>query len=56
MYGVSFVDPASDRYSAWVHVIIYVIFYNIGLRYNGTRLYYISMYLYISFVFIQRVL
>ena len=37
-YGVSFVDPASDWYSASVPVIIYVIHYNIGPRYNGTRL------------------
>ena len=29
-YGVSFVDPASDWYSAWVPVIIYVISYSIG--------------------------
>ena len=38
-YGVSFVDPISDRCSATVPVIIYVISYNIGPRYNGTRLY-----------------
>ena len=38
-YVVSFVDPASDWYSASVPVIIYVISYNIGLHYNGTRLY-----------------
>ena len=38
-YGVSFVDPGSDWYSASVPVIIYVISYNIGPRYNGTRLY-----------------
>ena len=38
-YGVSFVDPASGRYFAWVPVIIYVLFYNIEPRYNGTRLY-----------------
>ena len=38
-YGVSFEDPASDWYSASVPVIIYVICYNIGLCYNGTRLY-----------------
>ena len=36
---VPFVDPASDRYSAWVPVIIYLISYSIGPRYNGTRLY-----------------
>ena len=38
-YGVHFVDPASDWYSASVHVIIYVTSYNIGPRYGGTRLY-----------------
>ena len=39
-YGVvSFVDPAFDWYSASVPVIIYVISYHIGLRYDGTRLY-----------------
>ena len=37
--GVSFVDPASDRYFATVPVVIYAISYNIGPRYNGTRLY-----------------
>ena len=36
---LSFVDPASGSYSARVPVIIYAIFYYIGLRYNGTRLY-----------------
>ena len=35
----SFVDPASDWYSASVPVIIHVISYNIGPRYNGTWLY-----------------
>ena len=35
-----FMDPLSDWYSASVSVIIYVISYNIGPRYNGTRLYY----------------
>ena len=34
-YGVSFVDPASDWYSASVPVIIHVISYNTGSRYNG---------------------
>ena len=34
-----FVGPASDWHSVSVPVIIYVISYNIGLRYNGTRLY-----------------
>ena len=38
MYGVSLVEPASDWYSAPVPVIMYAIFYNIGPRYNGTRL------------------
>ena len=38
-YRVSFVDPASDWYSATVAVIILVISYNNGPRYNGTRLY-----------------
>ena len=36
-YGVSFVDPASDWYSASVLQIIYVISYNTGLCYNGTH-------------------
>ena len=35
---MSFVDPASSWYHALVPVIIYVISYNIGPRYNGTRL------------------
>ena len=39
IYGVSFVDPAPDWYSASVPVIIYVISYNIGLRYNDNRLF-----------------
>ena len=30
MYGVTFVDPASDKSSAPVPVIIYVVSYNIG--------------------------
>ena len=38
-YVVSFVDPASDWYSAWVHGIIYAISYYIGPRYNGSGLY-----------------
>ena len=38
--GVSFVYLASDWYSASVPVIIYVISYNFGLRYNGTWPYY----------------
>ena len=37
-YGVSFVVPASDWYSASISIIINVISYNIGPRYNGTRL------------------
>ena len=43
-YGVSFVDPAFDSYSASISVFINVISYNIEPRYNGTRLY-ISDYL-----------
>ena len=38
-YGVSFVDPASDCYCVPVSVVIYVLSYNIGPRYNGTALY-----------------
>ena len=38
-YGVSDVDLASGWYSASVPEGIYVISYNIGPRYNGTRLY-----------------
>ena len=38
-YGVSFVEPSSDWYSALVRVIIYVISCNIGPHYNGIRLY-----------------
>ena len=38
-YGVFIVEPVSDWYSVSVPVIIYVISYNIGLRYNGTELY-----------------
>ena len=37
-YGVSFVGPASDWYSASVPVIIYAISYNIG-PYHNTQLY-----------------
>ena len=37
-YGVSFVGPASYRCSVSVSVIIYVISYNNGPRYNSTRL------------------
>ena len=37
-------DPASEWYSAWVHAIICAISHNIGLSYNGTRLY-ISQFL-----------
>ena len=32
---MSYVDPASDWYSALVPVIIYVISYNLAPRYNG---------------------
>ena len=39
-YGVSSVDPSFDWYSASVPVNIYVISYNIGPCYNGTRLYF----------------
>ena len=38
-YGVSDFDLASCWYSASVLEVIYVISYNIGPRYNGTRLY-----------------
>ena len=38
-YGVSFVDTASEWYSAWFSAIIYIISYYIGARYNGTWLY-----------------
>ena len=37
MYGVCFVDPAPDRYSA-SSVIVYEISYNIELRCNDTLL------------------
>ena len=37
--GMSFVDPVSVWCSAPVPVIIYVISYSIGARYNGTQLY-----------------
>ena len=36
---MSFVHPAFDWYSVSVPVIIYVISYDIGPRYNGTRMY-----------------
>ena len=39
MYGVSFVDPASNWYSGSVPVIIDVISYNIGPSNNDNRLY-----------------
>ena len=39
-YGASFVDPASDWYSASVPVNISLISYNIGPHYNGTWLYF----------------
>ena len=39
MYEMYFVDPVSDWYSASAPVIIYVISYNSGSRYNSTRLY-----------------
>ena len=37
-----FVDPASDWYSAIVTLVIHVISYTIGPRYNGTQLYVVS--------------
>ena len=39
MGWVSYVDPVSDRFSASVPLSIYVISYNIGPQYSGTRLY-----------------
>ena len=42
-HGVSFLYQASDWYSASVPVIVYIIYYNIGSRYNGTRLYILSL-------------
>ena len=44
-YVVSFLNPASHWYCASVPVIIYVISYNFGLRYNGTRLYIKTIYI-----------
>ena len=38
-FGMNFVGPDSDWYSAWVSAIIYAISYYIGPRYNGTQLY-----------------
>ena len=43
-YGVSFVDPASDWYSAPIPVINYVISYNIRPGYEGTWLYSLAMF------------
>ena len=37
-YGVSFVETESDRYSTSIPATINAISYNIGPRYNGTRL------------------
>ena len=37
-YGVSFVDPTSDWYSAWIPAIIYAISYHIEPCYNGSWL------------------
>ena len=37
--GVSFVDPASNWYSASVPLITYEMSYTTGQRYNGTRLF-----------------
>ena len=39
-YGVTFVDPAFDWYSASVPVNIYVISYNIQPHFNDTQLYF----------------
>ena len=47
-YGVPFVDPASNWHSASDPVSIYVISYNIRSRYNGTRLYIVSEFAWIS--------
>ena len=47
-YGVSFVYPASDWYSASVPIIICVKYYNFGVPYNGTRPY-IHIYIYIRY-------
>ena len=38
-YGVSFVDPATDWYSALISATINAISYYIGPRYNSTWLY-----------------
>ena len=38
-YGVPFVNPASDWYSAWDPTIIYAVSYYIGMSYNSTPLY-----------------
>ena len=48
-YGVSLVDPASDWYFASVSAIINEISYNIGSRYNCTRLYVGCMNIDLSF-------
>ena len=41
-YGLCFVDPASDWYSVSVHVIIYVLSYDILPCYNGTTTLYMA--------------
>ena len=51
-YEVHFVDSASDLYSASVTLIVYVISYNIGPRYNGTWLYMPSHYLHQCWIII----
>ena len=50
-YGVSFVYPASDWYSASVPIIICVEYYNFGVPYNGTRPY-IHIYIYVIVVWL----
>ena len=57
-YGVSFVDQASDWYSASVSVIIYVVSYNIGLHYKSTWLYFIkaSFHMFVPLGLIQPTL
>ena len=41
-YEVSFVDPASDWYSAWVPAILYTISYYIGPNYNDIQLHFLQ--------------
>ena len=49
-YGVSFVDPGSDWYSASDPAIIHVITYIIGPRCNSTWLYYVHFIKYCGLV------